>query len=140
MELLQRTAKRPSKLSKPTPARLVTIMTTPSMSSYGRGMHNCLAAKEWKAIIKYGQNDFTRKNNRLSTPKAWISSANVLPLQEPWGKLLKTLARQQRLETQGEFYVGSCSEFGARFSPATSIKSLAYYSKLFELCNPSNPN
>ena len=67
------------------------------MKSFGRRIHNCLAPNEWKAIIKYGQND---------PPKAWIPSANVLPLQEPRGKLLKTMARQQRLDwTQGEFYM-----------------------------------
>ena len=97
MELLQRTARRPFKLSKSTPARLVTIMTAPSMRSYGRRMRNCLAAKERKATMKYGQGHVTKTSKNNTASKAWIPSANVLPLQEPGRQLLEAMATQQRL-------------------------------------------
>ena len=97
MELLQRTARRPFKLSKSTPARLVTIMTAPSMRSYGRRMRNCLAAKERKATMKYGQGHVTKTSKNNTASKAWIPSANVLPLQEPGRQLLEAMAMQQRL-------------------------------------------
>jgi len=68
VELLQQTAKLPSRLSRSTPARLGSKKPTPLMQSFGRGMHNCLAAEEWKAIIKSDENDFTRKKNRPLRP------------------------------------------------------------------------
>ena len=43
--------------------------------------------------------------------RAWIPSANVLPLQEPRGKLLEAMAMQQRLSIDYiEFYIVLCSE------------------------------
>ena len=71
------------------------------------------AAKERKATMKYGQGDVTKTSKNNNASKAWIPSANVLPLQEPRGKLLKTMARQQRLSMIEyiEFYVERCTTF-----------------------------
>ena len=71
------------------------------------------AAKEWKATMKYCQGDVTKTSKNNNGSKAWIPSANVLPLQEPGRQLLEAVAMQQRLSMIEyiEFYVESCRAF-----------------------------
>ena len=137
MELLQRTAKLPSKLSKSTPAGLVTIMTAPSMRSFGRRMREA-AKKEW--TMKCGQ-DVTRTFKNSNGSKAWIPSANVLPLQEPGRQLLEAMATQQRLSIL-RFMLGAVVR-SVSLSPQqlrlSHLPVTANISKFIELCNPSNP-